>query len=165
MPLILPSKKSNRRKIFIKGAKNGSGIIDNVTSMMIHSGLPWEKIFAGLGGAAWTGLAGYAAKKGLETFFSDKRDSIPPISSAPVPQGTFKHDILPVKNDVTIVNPANHYIDLPDGMVKATGNIIHAPKRKYGGRIKQNKQVDRILNQKSKQILMNMKTGKGIYNI
>jgi len=166
MPIILPSKKSNRRRIFIKGAKNGSGIIDNITSMMINSGLPWEKIFAGLGAAAWTGLAGYAATKGIESFISDKKDMIPPLSSAPVPQGTFKSDILPVKNDITIVNPENHYIDLPNGMKKTTGDIvIDRPKRKYGGKIKQNKQVNKILNEKSKQILMNMKTGKGIYNI
>ena len=164
MPIIIPSR-SNRRKIFIRGAKNGSGIIDSVTSAMIESGLPWEKIFAGLGGAAWAGLASYAVKKGIEGMISDKRDEVPPLSSAPVPQGTFKHDILPVKNDITIVNPENHYIDLPDGMKKTTGDIITAPRRKYGGKIKKTKQVDRILNDKSKQILMNMKSGSGIYKL
>ena len=97
MPIIIPSK-SNRRKIFIRGAKNGSGAIDSVTSAMIQSGLPCEKIFEGLGGAAWAGLASYAVKKGIEGMISDKRDEVPPLSSAPVPQGTFKHDILPVLN-------------------------------------------------------------------
>ena len=122
MPIIIPSR-SNRRRIFIRGAKNGSGIIDSVTSAMIESGLPWEKIFAGLGGAAWAGLASYAVKKGIEGMISDKRDEVPPLSSAPVPQGTFKHDILPVKNDISIVNPGNHYIDLPNGMKKNTYSI------------------------------------------
>jgi len=91
---------------------------------MIQSGLPWENIFAGLGAAAWTGLAGYAVKKGMEGMISDKKDEVPPLTSAPVPQGTFKHDILPVKNDITIVNPENHYIDLPNGMKKTTEKKI-----------------------------------------
>lgn len=165
MPIIIPSK-SNRRRIFIRGAKNGSGIIDSATSAMIESGLPWEKIFAGIGGAAWAGLASYAVKKGIEGMISDKRDEVPPLSSAPVPQGTFKHDILPVKNDITIVNPENHYIDLPNGMKKTTGDIvIERPRKKYGGKIKKSNQVDKILNDKSKQILMNMKSGRGIYKI
>ena len=76
---------------------------------MIECTMYWEKIFAGLGGAAWAGLASYAVKKGIEGMISDKRDEVPPLSSAPVPQGTFKHDILPVKNDITIVNPKNQY--------------------------------------------------------
>ena len=51
-------------------------------------------------------------------------------------------------------------------MKKTTGDIVmDRPRRKYGGKIKKSNQVDKILNDKSKQILMNMKSGRGIYKI
>jgi len=83
----------------------------------------------------------------------------PKLTVGPVSNNVYKDDILPVKNDIEYVNPDNHTISLPDGMVKK-GNIIEKKtnrKKVYGVGINKRKKsggnINKILTQKSKDIL------------
>lgn len=197
MPIIHHSQMKKNHRIYIRGAKKGSGIVDTVLMKMIKSGLPFEKMLASLGAAAWGALGTYGVKKGIDYITKPKQVisamNEPPLTVSPGPQGTLKNDILPVKNDITIVNPENHMIDLPDGMKKMTvGTVYDSKQGKYisGSGMKKKKRggqmpcitnqngvricpspgpprmgIDGILNNKSKEILSNLRMGSGIMKL
>ena len=181
MPLVQHHRKKHH--MYIKGHRGGSLLLDVAQHALINSGLPWDKIFSTIGGLTYGALTSYGIHKVVNHFTKPKNGDHMPLSVSPAPQGTLKGDILPVKNDIQVVNPENHYIDLPDGRkVVGANQVIVEPqakigygmmkkKTKKGGRVMGNPMpspgvkthnLDNILNNKSQQILQHLRTGSGI---
>ncbi len=165
MPLI--SNKRLAKKVTIRG-KRGKGIVDTATMALISTGLPWEKILASIGAATYSTLGALALKKIFDRTIKTPEQP-PAIMSAPIPQGTLKGDMVQVKEaGITRIDPQNHMVDLPEDLVKTTEGIkkLKIPKTGKGVRPKRApKNINNLLNEKSKDILKGLKSGKGIFQI
>jgi hypothetical protein len=188
--VLLLNKNHFKRRYHIKN-QSGRHIIHggSLSTIITKAGLLASRALSNvdtatlaktLGGLALGGLGAYGVGKAANYFGKVVHDAMvePPLTVDTPPQGTFKGDILPVRNTMEIIDPSNHTIDLPDGKVKSTNTIMYKNNPmnnvyRYGqglkGKRKSGGNLNKILNNKSKDILNGLlsgqKHGKGIYQI
>ena len=184
--VLLHKQRHFTKRVQVRGHSGGSlTSITNMAGMLaskILGKVDLASVTKALGGLALGGLASYGVNKALNRLSPEGTEAMvkPPLTVGPVPQGTLRGDILPVKNSIQVIDPANHYIDLPDGKMKVSNVIVHQTpvsnvtvpqtpvRRRYGGKISPRKGIDKFLNNKSKDILnglLGSKSGTGIYKM
>ena len=184
--VILYKKHHLFHKVHVRGHSGGTilnfvpsagSLLGNVASSLI-SKLDFSNIAKTLGGLAVGSIASYGVNKFLNNASGEK--SIGPIPDpqltiGSIPQGILKDDVLPLRDNIEVVNPKNHVIHLSDGMVKNVNTIEKPPdtRRAYGAGLYKRKKsggnLNKILSQKSKDILSGIvsdkKQGRGMYRM
>ncbi len=141
------TKKDPSKKVHVRGGIKifeGSGVLD------VLSGLPWGKILPAVGGVAASSLASYGVQKAADML--TRKSEIP------------KQEILPVtENNIVHVDPKIDTLEKKprERKIVSTSGIQGRQVRK-GGKLKN---VDKLLDQKSRDILQGLRLGKGLYNM
>jgi hypothetical protein len=179
--VLLHKKHQFKQRVLIKG-KRGGGLSTVISkagwlASQALSRVDTVSLTKALGGLALGGLGAYGIGKAANYIGKIAHDAMvePPLTVDTPPQGTLK-GMLPVRNTIEIIDPSNHTIDLGDGKMKLSNTIMYKTpppirKNRYGGGLSKRKSggnLNKILNNKSKDILNGLlsgKQGKGIYQI